>query len=276
MIKIRYSTELQPGLNGQAERHGRGVVVYLLPWLTSDQRTATLRRLSQQGRVGIGPRLPAVQLTLALLADRVRTLFARSGAVVRIHPAGSALPVMMVCAAVVAFLLLSPVSIRIIRQPQAAGGPAFGAAPVSASQPSAAAAAPGTARGQHPASGSGMSSPGAGQPGNGSVPGTAPGASPSPVTGSRPSTEPSTDPTTGAGGVTLTSTAATTAPTQPPATQPATQAPAASPSPAPLVTLPVQPTILPSLPAPTPSPTASTPAGQACIEVGSLDICLKL
>jgi hypothetical protein len=268
VIKIRYTTELQPGLNGQAERHGRGVVVYLLPWLTSDQRTATLRRLSQQGRVGIGPRLPAVQLTLALLADRVRTLFARSGAVVRIHPAGSALPVMMVSAAVVAFLLLSPVSIRIIRQPQAAGGPAFGAAPVSVSRPSA--AAPGTSRGQQPASGTGMGSSGAGQPGNGAVPGTtpAPGASPSPVTGPRPST----DPTTGAGGVTLTSTAATTAPTQPPATQPATQAPAASPSPA----LPVQPTILPSLPAPTPSPTASTPGGQACIEVGSLDICLKL
>jgi hypothetical protein len=270
VIKIRYSTELRPGLNGQAERRGRGVIIYLLPWLTSDQRTATLRRLSQQGRVGIGPRLPAVQLTLALLDDRVRTVFARAGAVVRIHPAGSALPVMMVSAAAAAFLLLSPVSIRIIHQPQAAGGPAFGAAPAGASQPSTTAAAPGVWRGQQPASGTGVGSPGAGQPGNGRIPGAAPapGASPSPVTG----TNPSTDPTTGPGGVTLTSTAATTAPTQPPVTQ----APAASPSPAPLVTLPVQPTILPSSPAPTPSASASTPEGQACVEVGSIDICLKL
>jgi hypothetical protein len=146
VIKIRYSTELGPGLNGQVERRGRGIVVYLLPWLTSDQRTATLRRLSQQGRVGIGPRLPAVQLTLALLDDRVRTVFARAGAVVRIHPAGSAVPVMMVSAAVAAFLLLSPVSIRIIHHPQAAGGPAFGASPVTVSHPSA--VAPGTSRGQ--------------------------------------------------------------------------------------------------------------------------------
>jgi hypothetical protein len=273
VIKIRYSTELGPGLNGQAERRGRGIVVYLLPWLTSDQRTATLRRLSQQGRVGIGPRLPAVQLTLALLADRVRTVFARAGAVVRIHPAGSALPIMMVSAAAVTFLLLSPVSIRIVHQPQAVGGPAFGAAPARAGQPSTT-AVPGTSRSQQPASGTGIGSPGAGQPGNGTVPGAAPapGASPSPVTGPSPSTDPSTDPTTGAGGVTLTSTAATTAPTQPPATL----APAASPSPAPLVTLPALPTTLPSLPEPTPSATASTPAGQACVEVGSLDICLKL
>jgi len=269
VIKIRYSTELRPGLNGQAERRGHGVVVYLLPWLTSDQRTATLRRLSQQGRVGIGPRLPALQLVLALLADRVRTVFTQAGAVVRIHPAGSALPVMMVSAAAATFLLLSPVSIRIIHQPQAAGGPAFGAAPAGAGQPSTT-GAPGTSRSQQPASGTGMGSPGAGQPGNGPVSGAAPapGASPSPGSG----TSPSTDPTTGAGGVTLTSTAATTAPTQPPATQ----APAASPSPAPLVTLPVLPTTLPSLPEPTPSATASTPAGQACVEVGSLDICLKL
>jgi hypothetical protein len=172
VIKIRYSTELGPGLNGQAERCGRGTVVHLLPGLTSVQRSATLRRLSQQGRVGIGPRLPAVQLALALLADRLSTALARVGAVVRIHPAGSTVPVLVLSAAALTFLFVSPVSFRIVHQPQAAGGgSAFGAAPAGAGQPSSASS-------KQPASGGGAGSPVAGRPGNGTVP--APATDPGP------------------------------------------------------------------------------------------------
>jgi hypothetical protein len=263
VIKIRYSTELGPGLNGQAERCGRGTVVHLLPGLTSVQRSATLRRLSQQGRVGIGPRLPAVQLALALLADRLSTALARVGAVVRIHPAGSTVPVLVLSAAALTFLFVSPVSFRIVHQPQAAGGgSAFGAAPAGAGQPSSASS-------KQPASGGGAGSPVAGRPGNGTVPAPAtdpsPGAGPAPVTGSSPSA----GLTTAAGGTTLTSTAATTTPapaTQPPATQP----PAASP--APTVGLPLPP----ATPVPTVSAAVTKPVNQSCLNLGSLAICLSL
>lgn len=125
MIRIRYSSELQPGLNGHAERLGRTTVVYLLPGLTPAERAAALRRLGQHGRMGRGPVLPRWQLGVALLADRVRTAFGQAGAIVRTHPAGSTLPVMAVSAAVAGFLVLSAVSIRIVRTPLAAGnGPA--------------------------------------------------------------------------------------------------------------------------------------------------------
>ncbi|HZR50474.1 MAG TPA: hypothetical protein VFB06_13250 [Streptosporangiaceae bacterium] len=120
MIKIRYSSELQPGLNGHAERLDRTTVVYLQPGLTPAERTATLRRLHQHGRMGRGPALPRWQLGLALLADRVRMAFGQAGAIVRTHPAGSTLPVMAVSAAVAGFLVLSAVSIRIVHTPLAA------------------------------------------------------------------------------------------------------------------------------------------------------------
>jgi hypothetical protein len=265
VIKIRYSTELRPGLNGQAERCGRGAVVHLLPGLTSVQRAATLRRLSQQGRVGIGPRLPAAQLALALLADRLSTAFARVGAVVRIHPAGSTLPVLVLSAAALTFLFLSPVSIRIVHQPQAGGGSAWGAVPAAGGQPSSTADGPATsAPGKRLAAGTGIGSPEAGRPGSGTSPAPAtypsPGAVPSPVTGPAPST----GPTSGPGGTTLTSTAATTAPTQVAATQP----PAAAPTPT--VTSPATP-----LPAPSPAATSKT-GNQSCLNIGPLGICLNL
>jgi len=266
VIKIRYSTELRPGLNGQAESCGRGTVVHLLPGLTSVQRAATLRRLSQQGRVGIGPQLPAVQLALALLADRLSTALARVGAVVRIHPAGSTLPVLVLSAAALTFLFLSPVSIRLVHQPQAAGGgAAWGAAPAAGGQPRSAASGVATsAPGKRPAVGSGMGSP---EPASGTSPAPAtypsPGLSPSPVAGPTPST----GPTSGPGGTTLTGSEATSSPTQ----QSATQPPAASP--APTTGLPVPS----ATPAPTPSPAATSKAGnQSCLDIGPIGICLNL
>ena len=110
MIKIRYRgpNELSPGLHAEAERHGRCTTIYLLSGLTAQERRAALRRLRLSARMGYCPPLPAAQLTLALLADRVRTGAWRDGAVFRLHPAGSTLPVMVVSAGAIAFLLLRP------------------------------------------------------------------------------------------------------------------------------------------------------------------------
>jgi hypothetical protein len=132
MIKIRYRdpNELSPGLHAAAERHGRSTTVYLLPGLSVAQRRAALRRLRISARRGQGPRLPAAQLALALAADRVRTSVGRAGAVFRLHPAGSTVPVMVVSAGAIAFLALSAVSIQVIHHPRDPGGPSFAGAAV--------------------------------------------------------------------------------------------------------------------------------------------------
>jgi len=122
MIKIRYRdpNELSPGLHAAAERHGRSTVVYLLSGLTAQERRAALRRLRLSARMGYCPQLPAVQLAVALLADRIRTSVGHTGAVFRSHPAGSTVPVMVVSAGAIAFLVLSTVSIRVLHDPRAA------------------------------------------------------------------------------------------------------------------------------------------------------------
>jgi hypothetical protein len=292
VIKIRYSAELQPGLHGQTERCGRTTVVKLLAGLTPAQRAATLRRLTQQGRMGIGPRLPVVQLMIALSADRMRTAFGQVGAVVRIHPAGSTVPVMVLFAAAFAFLALSSVSIHIIHQPQTVAGSAFGTAPTGAGEPSGTAPSPGAgpatpgqqgaqqgvaqgaSPGQQPADAAGSSAPGTGgAPSSGTNPssggGPVPGVSPTPVTGSGTSSPP--------GGTTLTSTAATTPPTAVPTTGPIPGPPTTEPSPAPVTS----PTY--TSPSPAPSPTQATSAGGSggsgspvCLDIGPLGICLSL
>ncbi len=129
MIKIRYRdpNELSPGLHAAAERIGRNTTVYLLSGLTAHERQAALRRLRLSARMGYCPPLPAPQLGLALLADRIRTSVGQTGAVFRSHPAGSAVPVMAVSAGAIVFLLFSTVSIRVLHtapasvQPAAAG-----------------------------------------------------------------------------------------------------------------------------------------------------------
>ena len=68
--------------------------------------------------MGYGPRLPAVQLASALFADRIRTTIAQGGSVFRTHPAGTTGPVMLISAGAIAFLVLSAVSIRILREPR--------------------------------------------------------------------------------------------------------------------------------------------------------------
>ena len=134
MIKIRYrgANELSPGLHATAERHGRTITVYLLPGLTAEERNAALRRLRLSGRIGYGPRLPAVQLAFALFVNRIKATIAQAGSVFRTHPAGTTGPVMLISAGAIAFLVLSAVSIRILREPRGPdGSSASGPAPVA-------------------------------------------------------------------------------------------------------------------------------------------------
>jgi hypothetical protein len=227
VIRIRYSSELQPGLNGKAVRIGRTTFVYLLPGLTPAQRAATLRRLRQHGRMGLSPRLPAVPLSAAVLQDRVGTAFGQTRAIVRTHPAASTVPVIIVSAAVIGFLLASAVSIKIIHTPLATGSGAIGAAHASTPAPSAG------ATGQH---GTGPASRSPGRNGPGTPTGNTGSTGITGSTRSAVSTSPSTSV-----GTPLTSSAATSPPTQPGTTattgtstgipNPGTPSPSASPSP---------------------------------------------
>ena len=152
--------------------------MYLLPGLSAAQRRAALRRLQISARRGYGPRLPAPQLALALVADRIRTHVGWAGAVFRSHPAGSTVPVMVVSAGAIAFLALSAVSIRVIHPPRASGPPPFAGAAANLPLNT------GTGASSQP----GKTDPGsAGQlPGTGSLPATAgpcpapPGTGPAP------------------------------------------------------------------------------------------------
>jgi hypothetical protein len=135
MISVRYchSYELSPGLNASAECSRRGTVVYLVPGLTRDERHSALRRLRMASRVGAGPKLPAAQLALALLADRIRTAAWRAGAIFRLHPARSTLPVLLLSIGVVVFLVLSAVSMKVLPEQAAAGpSPVLGRGPAAA------------------------------------------------------------------------------------------------------------------------------------------------
>jgi hypothetical protein len=106
VIRVRYK-DLAPGLHGKAERSGRRTTIFLVPGLTSAQRGAALRRLRQEARRGCGPRLPVPQLVIALVADRVRVAFLNTAAVIRLHPAGSILPTVVIGCLVALFVLAS-------------------------------------------------------------------------------------------------------------------------------------------------------------------------
>src|SRR5580693_859506 len=119
MIRIRYGS-LSSGSHGKAEAGDHGTTVYLLPGLSSGQRKAALRRLRQEASRGCGPELPLAQLTVALLADRLRVGVRNSAAVVRLHPAGSLLPAMLIGGCVTLFVLAS-FSVRVVHRPIAGG-----------------------------------------------------------------------------------------------------------------------------------------------------------
>lgn len=246
MIRIRYSNELQPGLNGHAERLDRTTVVYLLPGLTPAERAATLRRLHQHGLMGRGPVLPRWQLGLALLADRVRMAFGQAGAIVRTHPAGSTLPVMAVSAAVAGFLVLSAVSIRIVHSPMVAAG----AAPaVSAAAGEPGAQVPGAqARDQH---------------GNGQ-PGTAPAGSRAPAASGMGSGPGAPSPAPGSTG------------TGPPARSGTTPPPSSLQSPAPMPSTSSAFPLSASPSAAAPPAASASSTTRVCVSIGPFGVCLGL
>ena len=136
MIRVRYQgpNELSPGLHATAERDGSRTTVYLLDGMTVTQRQSALRRLRLTARMGHCPRLPAAQLAFALFADRIRTGIGRAGAVLRLHPAGSTVPIMVLSGGAIAFLLFSTVSIHVLR-PQPADQSALGRSPVVSASP---------------------------------------------------------------------------------------------------------------------------------------------
>ena len=150
MIRVRYlgSNELSPGLHATAEQEGRRTTVYLLDGMTAAERRSALRRLRLTARMGHCPRLPARQLALALFADRIRTGLRRAGAVLRLHPAGSTVPIMVLSGGAIAFLLFSTVSIHVLH-PRDADQSAAGTLPTaSASAIAIGAGSQGQAAGQ--------------------------------------------------------------------------------------------------------------------------------
>ena len=258
MIRVRYrdSNELSPGLHAAAERHGRTTTVYLLSGLTRPQRQSALRRLRLSARMGHCPGLPAGRLALALFADRIRTGIGQAGAVLRLHPAGSTLPVMVLSGGAIAFLLFSTVSIRVLpatpaspeaASPEAASGPGPVASPGAGALPH-----PGSQGGVTGLGGSGdrqATPPGLGQGSSGTSGGSGGGTTLS--GGTDPAPAPSQGGTGGTGSGTGSGGSSSS---------PAEPAPAA-----------------PSSPAPQPAPSATQPAiSGLCLKVGPLGVCLKV
>jgi hypothetical protein len=292
MIRVRYrgSNELSPGLHAAAEQHGRRTTVYLLSGLTAAERRSALRRLRLTARMGHCPRLPAGQLAFALLTDRIRTGIGRAGAVLRLHPAGSTVPIMVLSGGAIAFLLFSTVSIHIVH-PNPAGDSA--APPVASASAIALGGGPqGQASGQDGRGGSGnrhgLADPGrvsraagpgqltrpSGAPvtispilaagdggGSGGSGGTGPGRAGPGSSGTNSGSKSSG----GSGGTTLSGSANQAAVT-PPQTAPATSAAA----PAPAATVPAT------------TPAASSPGSSSatskgvCVDVGPLGVCLNI
>jgi len=115
VIRIRYKdiSDISAGAHQETWLHGRtqagaqGVMVYLVPGLTTGQRRAVLRRLRQEASRGLGPALPLPELLLALAADRLRTAARVAGAVIRLHPAEALLPSALVAGLMALFVVVS-------------------------------------------------------------------------------------------------------------------------------------------------------------------------
>jgi hypothetical protein len=248
--------------------------VYLLPGLTKPERRSALRRLRLSARMGHCPRLPARQLAVALFADRIRTGIGRAGAVLRLHPAGSTLPVMVLSGGAVAFLLFSTVSIRVLHNPpttpEAASSPgpvaSAGAVPFAGSQGGVTGLGGSGSRptippglgGSSRATGPNLAG-GAGGPGNGQGAGAAPGSGSGDGTGQGGSGTSSTGGGTSSGGTTLSGGAD---PTSGPSQGGGSGSGSASSG---------------SSSATQPAPSATQPASSGlCVKVGPLGVCLNV
>lgn len=123
VICIRYR-DLSAGLHGEAERTGSRTTVYLKPGLTTAQRGAVLRRLRREARRGCGPLLPSGQLAAAVVADRARSALWRLLAPIRLHPAVTLAPALLL-GVTAGLFLLAAMPARVQRQPRPAVSPAL-------------------------------------------------------------------------------------------------------------------------------------------------------
>jgi hypothetical protein len=277
MIRVRYrgSNELSPGLHAEAEQQGRRTTVYLLSGLTAAERRSALRRLRLTARMGHCPRLPAGQLAFALLMDRMRTGIGRTGAVLRLHPAGSTVPIMVLSGGAIAFLLFSTVSIHVLH-PRAADQSDAGTAPVASASAIALGGGPqGQAAGQDGRGGSGNprgpADPGGASRGSDTRQLTQPSGAPantSPVlaAGAGGAGGSGTNSSSKSGGGTALSGSANQTPVTPRQSTPATSAAAPAPAATTSATTPSTSS---------PGSSAGKPNG-VCVNVGPLGVCLNI
>jgi hypothetical protein len=164
----------------EAECGLRGIIVYLLPGLTSAQRKAALRRLRQEGSRGCGPRLPSAQLAAALVVDRMRSGIGSIVAAVRQHPVGTLLPAVLAGGLLAAFVYASvPVRMTHAPVPGSAGAASWSVTEGTPSQGGPPAGMPSNAPGFGAPSGVSLAGgPLPGRTATGTRPGTKTGTSP--------------------------------------------------------------------------------------------------
>jgi hypothetical protein len=193
LIKIRYS-ELPAGLHASTKTEGQHTILYVLPGLSPGERRNAIDRLRASARVGHGPKLPAIPLALALIADRVGVTFRNAASAARLHPTGTAIPVIVLTAGAIMYALLVTVSVRLglpvtsdlaLTPLPAAVAPSTQRVPVS-DHPGGPAHAAGPTSDPRPA---GHARP-AHQGRTGSGPSAGPTPSPSPTGGSSPTVSP--------------------------------------------------------------------------------------
>jgi hypothetical protein len=137
LIKIRYS-QLQVGLHATVKTEGGHTVIYLVPGLSAAERRSAMDRLRASGKVGYSPKLPAIPLALALIADRVRVTTRNAIAAARLHPTGLAIPAIVLVSGAILYALLVTVSVNLglpVTSDLAVGPLPVAAAPVSNAGP---------------------------------------------------------------------------------------------------------------------------------------------
>jgi hypothetical protein len=235
VIKIRYA-ELQAGLHASATREGRHTVIHLLPGLSPAERGSAIDRLRASAKVGHGPKIHAIPLTVALIADRITQNTRNAVAAARLHPTGLAIPAVILTSGAILYALLVTVSVNLGLP--ATSDLAIGPLPVAAAPVSSGNTPPARVVGQpaDPVHGSRLTGDQGSSGGNGRS-GRPEKSSSAPSAGSAPSNQPT---------------------------------PGSSPTPTPTSSASSPPTPTPS---PSPAPTKHH-AGQACIKVGQIKLCL--